>query len=142
MRLPRSLALTYSEAGSDPRLLTLVQRVPAELWSMRLALALLEERARGEESDWAPYIALLPASYPGCPLFWSGEDLQELQYPPLAAQVRVRRSDTHVAARRNALRRSGLRNAARRLALASSRGGHALCEIVPRRRSTHRYPTR
>ena len=87
--LPRSLALTYGP-GSDPALLAMIAKVPEELWSVRLALALLAERAKGDASRWAPYIATLPASYPGCPIFWGAEDLKALQYPPLAAQVAKR----------------------------------------------------
>jgi hypothetical protein len=44
--LPKALQLTYDAKESAPGLLELIDQVPAELWSARLGLALLHERAK------------------------------------------------------------------------------------------------
>ena len=48
-----------------------------ESW-LAIALFLLHERAMGNASRWAPYIALLPADS-GSPVQWEEADLAELQ---------------------------------------------------------------
>lgn len=44
--LPQPCHLTYDDS-SDPRLLALVQQVPAELWGAKLALQVLNSRCAG-----------------------------------------------------------------------------------------------
>ena len=44
-------------------------------WGVRLACRLLQERAKGEDSDYAPYIALIPESVPGSPLMWTDDEV-------------------------------------------------------------------
>jgi len=48
-------------------LLELIDQVPGELWSARLGLSLLHERAKGATSVFAPYINLLPAVHQAGP---------------------------------------------------------------------------
>jgi len=85
--LPHNLQLAQDPV-SDPESLTqLIQLVPKELWGGRLALKLLYERYRGDESPFAPYISSLPVGFPGVPIFWSKAELDALEYPPVSSQV-------------------------------------------------------
>lgn len=52
---------------------------------MKLGLKLLQERAQ-IGSYWWPYISNLPEAY-SVPIFFSGEDIKNLQYAPLLYQV-------------------------------------------------------
>lgn len=56
-----------------------------ELWAMRLGLKLLQERAR-VGSLWWPYISNFPEAFT-VPIFFSGDDIKDLQYAPLVHQV-------------------------------------------------------
>lgn len=56
-----------------------------ELWSMKLGLKLLQERAK-VGSFWWPYLSNLPETY-SVPIFFPGEDIKNLQYAPLLYQV-------------------------------------------------------
>lgn len=106
--LPSALHLTYSEdpqtstsSGSStscsegtpptpPTLRALIRQVPQELWGGKLALQLLAQRALGNGSLWAPYIRNLPVGFAGVPMFFGGEELGALQYPPVVEQVKKR----------------------------------------------------
>ena len=68
----------------------LIDRVPAELWQARLGLSLLRQRGKGAHSAFAPYIELLPSVHHGVPMFFDGDTLGLLQYPPLVEQVKKR----------------------------------------------------
>lgn len=85
--LPPHLPLNFDD-GSSSVLASLAQRVPEELWAMRLGLRLLQERAR-TGSFWWPYISNLPETY-SVPIFFQGEDIKNLQYAPLLHQVNKR----------------------------------------------------
>ena len=138
--LPQRCHLTY-DAATDPRLLALIEQVPAELWGAKLALQVrcvagrphsaacrqplsasplpilagisssafqhytsphraaalvicvaapqvAAHRLQGEASPFAPYVRNLPMGVAGLPMFYSGEALGELQYPPVTEQVR------------------------------------------------------
>ncbi|XP_020584435.1 histone-lysine N-methyltransferase setd3 isoform X2 [Phalaenopsis equestris] len=61
---------------------------PEELWIMRLGLRLLQERAK-IGSFWWPYISNLPETF-SVPIFFSREDIKNLQYAPLVYQVNKR----------------------------------------------------
>ena len=107
--LPRVLQMTYSlqdrestsssdqataelDRGPDTPLYLkgLIAKVPEELWSVRLGLALLHERALGGKSPFFQYISLLPAMHRGLPLFFGREAVDALQYLPLVVQVKRR----------------------------------------------------
>lgn len=45
--------------------------------SLGLAVAVMYERSLGEQSPWAPYLAVLPEQEP-IPLVWSAEEVEEL----------------------------------------------------------------
>lgn len=78
--------LTFSQT-SDPCLLALIDQVPDELWGGKLSLKLLYERAKGDDSFYLPYLRSLPIGVPGLPIFYTGNVLKELQYPPVLEQV-------------------------------------------------------
>ncbi|XP_050946400.1 uncharacterized protein LOC103504533 isoform X4 [Cucumis melo] len=59
-----------------------------ELWSMKLGLKLLKERAKVGSFWWA-YIGNLPEVFT-VPIFFSGDDIKNLQYAPLLYQVNKR----------------------------------------------------
>ena len=44
-----------------------------------LASFLLQERDRGQNSEWFPYIDILPKKFDNIPLFFSEQDLDQLQ---------------------------------------------------------------
>ncbi|MQL92182.1 hypothetical protein Taro_024806 [Colocasia esculenta] len=62
--------------------------VAEELWAMRLGLKLLHERAKSG-SFWWPYISNLPEGF-NIPIFFSGEDVKNIQYAPVIHQVNKR----------------------------------------------------
>ncbi|GBF88574.1 hypothetical protein Rsub_01289 [Raphidocelis subcapitata] len=55
-------------------------------WFVRLGVRLLAERAKGPSSGLAPYLQQLPKAV-DTPVSWSGERLQQLQYPYLIQKV-------------------------------------------------------
>lgn len=88
--LPEACQLSYNEAALPAPLRSLVAQVPAELWTMRLGLVLLNERAKGEASRFSPYVDLLPSVFRGVPTFFGGDVLAAIQYPPVTEQVKRR----------------------------------------------------
>ncbi|KAF7080258.1 hypothetical protein CFC21_084363 [Triticum aestivum] len=85
-RIP--LRLRRPADAADAVLMQLADRVPEELWSMRLGLRLLQERTKSY-SFWWPYIANLPETFT-VPIFFPGEDIKNLQYAPLLHQINKR----------------------------------------------------
>ncbi|CAI9096758.1 OLC1v1032970C2 [Oldenlandia corymbosa var. corymbosa] len=77
-----------SESGPYTSLVKLAQHIPEELWSMKLGLKLLQERAK-KGSFWWPYISNLPETFT-VPIFFQGEDIKNLQYAPILYQVNKR----------------------------------------------------
>ncbi|KAK1419878.1 hypothetical protein QVD17_29298 [Tagetes erecta] len=92
--LPDHVPLKFPEIESDngdesySSLVNVARHVPEELWAMRLGLKLLQERAK-TGSFWWPYISNLPETY-SVPIFFSGDDIKNLQYAPLLYQVNKR----------------------------------------------------
>ncbi|KAF5737766.1 Rubisco methyltransferase family protein isoform 3 [Tripterygium wilfordii] len=89
--LPNHIPLKFlsdDSDGADSVLVNLARQVPEELWAMKLGLRLLQERAN-VESFWWPYISNLPETY-SVPIFFSGEDIKNLQYAPILHQVNKR----------------------------------------------------
>lgn len=72
---------------SDPRILALAEKVPAELWGVRLALQLLHEKVKGPESAYAPYVDMLPQGL-AAPMFFKKESIDALEYAPIQEMVR------------------------------------------------------
>lgn len=91
--LPEKLQLTYGFHDRDATpawLAALIEQVPEDLWSARLGLALLRERALGPRSLFVPYVNLLPAVHRGLPAFFRPEAVAAMQYPPAVEQVKRR----------------------------------------------------
>ena len=88
--LPLACQLTYVEEALPPALRSLLAQVPAELWGARLGLVLLEERAKGSASRFAPFVDLLPAAFRGVPSFFAADAVAALQYPPVTEEVKRR----------------------------------------------------
>ncbi|GIL70677.1 hypothetical protein Vretimale_3773 [Volvox reticuliferus] len=87
--LPAACHLTYG-VNDDPRLLSLVDKVPSDLWGAKLALQLIYQRLRGPNSQFATYITNLPRGVPGVPMFFSKRALDLIDYPPVSQQVQKR----------------------------------------------------
>ncbi|KAL4434341.1 hypothetical protein ABPG75_000782 [Micractinium tetrahymenae] len=87
--LPQRCHLTY-DGSTDPRLLALIDQVPAELWGAKLALQVVAHRLLGQASPYAAYVNNLPMGVAGLPIFFNGEALGTLQYPPVTEQVKKR----------------------------------------------------
>ncbi|KAF3331542.1 histone-lysine N-methyltransferase setd3 [Carex littledalei] len=94
INLPSHLPLRWNHPvgrtsdGAYAVLTKLAEQVPEELWSMRLGLRLLQERAN-VDSFWWPYMSNLPETF-SVPIFFSGEDIKNLQYIPLLHQINKR----------------------------------------------------
>ncbi|XP_020269603.1 fructose-bisphosphate aldolase-lysine N-methyltransferase, chloroplastic isoform X2 [Asparagus officinalis] len=87
--LPDHLPLRFDPQDEPESALgRLAARVPVELWAMRLGLRLLHERSKVGSSWWS-YISNLPETF-SVPIFFSGEDIKNLQYAPLIHQVNKR----------------------------------------------------
>eukprot|EP01018_Ginkgo_biloba_P038165 Gb_41393 [translate_table: standard] len=91
--LPRHIPLALPPLDSAPDhpdavLIDLARRLPEELWTLRLGLKLLGERAK-VGSFWWPYISNLPESF-NVPIFFSKQEIQGLQYIPVIHQVSKR----------------------------------------------------
>ena len=56
-------------------------------WSARMAMRLLEERARGDDSPLAPWIAALPSRVSTPPLEYDAEDVAEAEDAAIDAEV-------------------------------------------------------
>eukprot|EP00850_Spirogloea_muscicola_P022128 SM000278S10015 [mRNA] locus=s278:142263:144269:- [translate_table: standard] len=98
--LPERLQLTYADTTEeygqlgqqqqpgDAVLRALQESIPEELWSLRLGLKLLAEKAGGNtrESPFQAYVDSLPERLP-VPVFFSAEAVAALQYAPVVEQV-------------------------------------------------------
>ncbi len=84
--VPSSCLLSSRLAQDSPSLQGLIEAVPADAWYARLALVLLAERAKGDDSSVAPYVSMLPAAYT-VPLFWPTEAISQLQYPTVQTEL-------------------------------------------------------
>lgn len=58
---------------------------PLDSWSA-LILIMMFEHFRGENSQWKPYLDVLPATF-DTPMFWSDEELEELQGSSLRSKI-------------------------------------------------------
>eukprot|EP00850_Spirogloea_muscicola_P011732 SM000074S21642 [mRNA] locus=s74:65364:74923:- [translate_table: standard] len=85
LRLPPNLYISNNQTANDV--------VPYENSTSPEILAawLLQERAKGNASFWAPYIRILPASVPG-PVHWGDALLGELDYEPAMEKVRAEKA--------------------------------------------------
>ena len=88
LRLPLEMGICDYQDGHPAEAWEVMANAP---WGVRLACRLLQERAKGEDSDYAPYIALIPESVPGSPLMWTDDEVTALQYPPAVAEAREMR---------------------------------------------------
>jgi len=59
-----------------------------EYWNLRMALRLIYEKRRGEESKWYQYIQILPTNF-DVPLLFSQDELKELQDPLFIHEVEI-----------------------------------------------------
>lgn len=100
--LPRGAALYVTEGqenplgdfGSDE----LWEAIGEEKWALRVALVLLRERALGEKSEFAAYVAQLPKEY-ALVGSYSEEDVRAMQYPPAEKMAREQRDENAEAIR-------------------------------------------
>ncbi|KAL3675689.1 hypothetical protein R1sor_025637 [Riccia sorocarpa] len=86
--LPLGMRFDDTRNADSEAVQAIVNRVPEELWALRLGMKLLNEKAK-ENSFWWPYISLLPQRFQ-IPIFFSGDEIASLQYPPLIYQVKKR----------------------------------------------------
>eukprot|EP00898_Chlorokybus_atmophyticus_P000304 jgi/Chlat1/1274/Chrsp117S01708 len=105
MRLPSKLTLGEFSAEADVRkvLSKMAAPIPEALWSLRLGLHLLHQRAL-EDSFYWPYISLLPNAY-GVPIFFGTQAVQALQCQTLQKQVALRSKFLQAFATRLAVER-------------------------------------
>ncbi|CAA6658739.1 unnamed protein product [Spirodela intermedia] len=78
VEVPKRLWISPETVVADPELGRLCSGLRP--W-VSVALFLLREKARGVESSWKPYLDILPPST-NSPLFWSEQELSELQGQP------------------------------------------------------------
>jgi len=87
--LPQRCMISLDDGATSEAILAVCEEIPDALWGLRLGLRLLAERARGEASPHAPYVASLPAAI-SVPMFFAPNEVTALQYPPLIHQVGLR----------------------------------------------------
>ena len=78
--VPLSLALT--DCDTQP-----TDSMSDAFWGLRLAARLLQERAKGASSLWAPYLATLPASVPAPLQTFSWEAIKAVEVPSVVAAI-------------------------------------------------------
>ena len=88
LRLPLEMGICDYQDGHPPETWEVMSNAP---WGVRLACRLLQERTKGSDSTFAPYVALLPDSVPGSPLLYTEDEVASLQYPPAVAEAREMR---------------------------------------------------
>ena len=81
MHIPRSLYISESTAHACPLVQLVSRGFPAvnQMRSMLIALQLCAEVMMGDESKFAPYIALLPSTY-SMPMFFKPAAVKKLMY--------------------------------------------------------------
>lgn len=91
--IPRSATLLPSTSAIDKDLLE--QLVDSEgqqdPW-LSLILAMCAEHMLGQSSTWSPYLDILPTAF-DTPIFWSSEELDELQASPLRTRIGKKSAD-------------------------------------------------
>ena len=88
LRLPLEMGICDYQDGHPEDAWETMSNAP---WGVRLACRLLQERAKGDDSEWAPYLALIPDAVPGSPLLYSEDEVLALQYPPAVAEAKEMR---------------------------------------------------
>lgn len=88
LSLPLEMGICDYQDGHPPDSWDTMSNAP---WGVRLACRLLQERAKSDDSEWAPYLALVPDAVPGSPLLWTDDEVLALQYPPAVAEAREMR---------------------------------------------------
>jgi hypothetical protein len=88
LALPLQMGICDSQEGHPPESWETMSNAP---WGVRLACRLLQERAKGDASEYAPYLALVPHSVPGSPLHWTDDEVLGLQYPPAVTEAKEMR---------------------------------------------------
>ncbi|MQM18945.1 hypothetical protein Taro_051944 [Colocasia esculenta] len=83
LEVPQRLWINPDAAAADPELGRLFSGLKP--W-VSVALFLITEKSRGLKSPWKPYLDILPASTDS-PLFWSEEELSELQGSQLLSTI-------------------------------------------------------
>ncbi|GJQ09149.1 hypothetical protein GpartN1_g6657.t1 [Galdieria partita] len=88
LKVPRELSLQVTELDECP----MIDFIDPELWSqeswyVKLSLKLLKERYLGELSNWKPYVDMLPHALNTGLVYWSSNELMQLQYRPLIEEV-------------------------------------------------------
>ena len=61
-----------------------IERAP---WGVRLACRLLQERRKGERSNYAPYLELIPENVETSPLHYTEEEVSRVCYPPMEKEI-------------------------------------------------------
>ena len=88
LSLPLEMGICDAQECHPPEAWETMMNAP---WGVRLACRVLQERAKGEDSEYAPYLALVPVSVPGSPLLYDEKEVVGLQYPPAVAETREMR---------------------------------------------------
>jgi hypothetical protein len=88
LSLPLEMGICDAQEGHPPEAWETMMNAP---WGVRLACRVLQERAKGADSEYAPYLALVPVSVPGSPLLYDDDEVVGLQYPPAVAEAREMR---------------------------------------------------
>ena len=89
LRMPLDMGICDQQEGHPTDAWETMQSAP---WGVRLACRVLQERAKGIDSEYAPYLQLVPTKVPGSPLLWDEADVLGLQYPPAVAEAREMRT--------------------------------------------------
>ena len=89
LSLPLEMGICDAQEGHPAETWDTMANAP---WGVRLACRVLQERARGVTSEYAPYLELIPESVPGSPLLYADDQVLGLQYPPAVNEAREMRT--------------------------------------------------
>ena len=89
LSLPLEMGICDAQEGHPAETWDTMANAP---WGVRLACRVLQERAKGVTSEYAPYLELIPESVPGSPLLYADDQVLGLQYPPAVNEAREMRT--------------------------------------------------
>jgi len=89
LTLPLRSGIVDEAEGHPPSARAAIEKAP---WGVRLACRLLQERKKGEESAYAPYLELIPENVETSPLHYAEEEISRACYPPMEKEIEEMRA--------------------------------------------------
>lgn len=91
IQLPKACQLSSNTLNDNETYNNLTKDIPKELWAVKLAIILLHERTKFENSEFWMYIKTLPQGIAGIPIFYSSAHIiKQIDYEPVIYQINKR----------------------------------------------------